>query len=74
VREFNLNWDELVRLSRNSLRYSFAPEPVKTALLSDFDERLAAFGGVIADDPEAAFADEAVSYGFICRRYQLCDW
>ena len=46
VREFNLNWDELVRLSRNSLRYSFAPEPVKTALLSDFDERLAAFGGV----------------------------
>jgi adenosine deaminase CECR1 len=74
VREFNLNWDELVRLSRNSLRYSFAPESVKAALLSDFDERLAAFGSVIAANPEAALADDAVSYGFICRRYQLCDW
>jgi hypothetical protein len=29
VKEFNLSWDELVTLSRNSLRFAFAPDVVK---------------------------------------------
>ncbi len=43
VREFNLSWSELVKLGRNSLRYSFVDEPTKQRLLTDYDKRVAAF-------------------------------
>lgn len=43
VREFRLTWPEIVELGRNSLRYSFAPEPVKRDLLARFEIRLRNF-------------------------------
>ncbi|KGE04328.1 adenosine deaminase family protein [Pseudohaliea rubra] len=73
VREFNLSWDELVLLSRNSLSHSFAPERLKIELLSRFALHLADFERRLADDPAAALADNARSHGFLCRRYALCD-
>ena len=74
VREFNLSWDELRTLGRNSLAYSFLAEREKQAMLDGFDERMADFEGRIARRPQAALADDAVSYGFLCRRYALCAW
>ena len=74
VREFNLSWNELVKLSRNSLQYAFAPEPLRERMLEKLDARLLAFTAQVSAQPAAALAADAVSYGFTCRRYQLCDW
>jgi adenosine deaminase CECR1 len=74
VRAFNLSWDELLQLSRNSLRYSFLREPLKTQLLNSYQTRTAAFAKQLATEPERALSTSAKSYGFICDRYQLCEW
>lgn len=74
VREFNLSWDELETLSRNSLRYSFAPTDVSAKLQAQLRTRLNAFRKLIADKPGGTLSRRAESYGFICRRHQLCAW
>ena len=74
VKEFNLSWPELVQLSRNSLAYSFAPEPMKQQLLATFDNNIATFAEAVVAKPDSAQTDAAVSYGFLCKRYQLCTW
>jgi len=74
VREFNLSWDELRTLGRNSLAYSFLPVSRKRALLARLDERFDDFEKRIARSPETTLAGDAVSYGFTCRRYTLCAW
>jgi adenosine deaminase CECR1 len=43
VTSFNLSWDEVVALGRNSLAYSFAQPEVKARLLADYDRDVAAF-------------------------------
>jgi adenosine deaminase CECR1 len=43
VKTFNLSWDEIVRLGRNSLTYSFAQPEVKAKLLAEFDQRIEKF-------------------------------
>lgn len=73
VREYNLNWDELRTLSRNSLRYSFAPDALRTQMVKDLDLRLIDFTREVALRP-AALGNGAKSYGFICRHYSLCAW
>jgi redox-sensitive bicupin YhaK (pirin superfamily) len=74
VKEFNLSWPELVKLSRNSLAYSFAPEPVKQQLLATFASNITAFEQAVLATPASAQVEDAVSYGFVCKRYQLCRW
>jgi adenosine deaminase CECR1 len=74
VREFNLSWSELVQLSRNSIAYSFAPEPLKAELLAQLEQALAEFAAAAAVQPADVLAREARSYGFLCRRYSLCGW
>jgi adenosine deaminase CECR1 len=74
VKEFNLSWKELVLLGRNSLEHAFAPDGLKQVMLARFDERLGAFAAGIADAPASALDDDAESYGFLCRRYALCNW
>ncbi len=73
VREFNLSWEEILTLSRNSLKYSFLDAATKQRLLEQYDKRIAAFvqqfqkkgsGGLAGVQPE--------TYTFICRRYQIC--
>lgn len=73
VTEFNLSWDEVKRLSRNSLHYSFAPEPVKIAMLDSLNKKLATFESRMKSGSNKVLSDNPVSYGFICRQYQLCD-
>lgn len=43
IRAFNLTWDEVVALGRNSLEHSFAEPPLKKKLLADFEAAIAAF-------------------------------
>ena len=74
VKEYNLSWDELLRLSRNSLEHAFAPAALRRQLVTDFDARVRAFESRLAKQPATALAADAESYGFICRRYALCSW
>lgn len=69
VSHFNLSWSEIVLIGRNSLRYAFVEEPLKTKLLADYDERIAAFedrfgGGTVADALKALRAIKPVTYGY----------
>ena len=72
VKEFNLSWDEVTYLSRNSLKYSFAPDTVKSDLLKNFEKRIRDFEEKIQSSPGKILSDDAISYGFICRQYELC--
>jgi adenosine deaminase CECR1 len=73
VKEFNLSWEEIVKLGRNSLYYSFLDETTKQRLLADYDKRVAAFAaGFQRKGWNALSATKPESYGFLCRHYQIC--
>lgn len=73
VREFNLSWEELVQLGRNSLRYSFVEEPVKQKLLKDYDSRVARYKAQFQSKGlDGLRTVKPVSYSFTCKHYQLC--
>ncbi|WOJ93645.1 adenosine deaminase [Congregibacter variabilis] len=74
VKAFNLSWDELLLLSRNSITHAFLPETKKAELIARFEARTDDFARQIAARPLGALSPEALSYGFICDRYQLCKW
>jgi adenosine deaminase CECR1 len=73
VKEFNLSWEEIVKLSRNSLQYSFLDETTKQKLLANYDKRIAAFAAQYQKKGWSALDGvKPVSYGFSCRHYKLC--
>ncbi len=73
VKEFNLSWDEILLLGRNSLQYSFLDTDTKQKLLADYDRRMAAFAAAFRKQGLAAFAaTRPVTYGFICKHYKVC--
>ena len=73
VKEFNLSWEEIVKLGRNSLQYSFLDEATKQRLLANYDKRIAAFAQQFQRKGWATVSDaNPVSYGFLCKHYQLC--
>lgn len=73
VREFNLSWEELVLLGRNSLQYGFMDDALKQRLLHDYDQRVARFAERFRKQGLASLPQTApVSYGFTCRHYQIC--
>ena len=73
VKEFNLSWEEIEKLGRNSLYYSFLDEPTKERLLAGYDKRMAAFAQSFQRKGWDALGDaKPVSYGFLCRHYQIC--
>lgn len=43
VTHFNLTWDEVVQLGRNSLTFSFAEPPLKKRLLEEYESAVSAF-------------------------------
>jgi adenosine deaminase CECR1 len=49
VRNFDLTWDEVVRLGRNSIEYSFTPAPLKAELLNNYGRAVRAFESRYAD-------------------------
>ncbi|HEY2675947.1 MAG TPA: hypothetical protein VGI65_03190 [Steroidobacteraceae bacterium] len=73
VKEFNLSWEEIVKLGRNSLYYSFLDEPTKQRLLANYDKRMTAFAEGFKRKGWSSLNDtKPVSYGFLCRHYQIC--
>lgn len=75
VKEFNLSWSEILQLSRNSLQYSFVEGDVKKQLLDNYDKRASQFEKQFISKGVAGLKSvKPVSYGFTCKRYQLCDF
>jgi adenosine deaminase CECR1 len=73
VKEFNLSWQEMVQLGRNSLQYSFLDQPSKQKLLAAYDRRVETFAQQFQSKGWAALASvKPVSYSFLCKHYQVC--
>jgi len=73
VTEFNLSWDEIKLLSRNSLQYSFAEADLKERLLRDFDNRMQKFEARMEKYGLERLGPMPETRQFICNRYQLCN-
>lgn len=73
VTTFNLSWEEIVQLGRNSLAYSFAQPELKAKLLADYEKAVAAFEAKFASgDLAAALAGvKPVAYGYAKRTWGL---
>ncbi|MDH4125748.1 MAG: adenosine deaminase [Gammaproteobacteria bacterium] len=72
VSEFNLGWDEIRILSRNSLQYSFAEPAVKQKLLQEFDQRMSRFELGMQKYGVARLPPMPPTRRFICTYYELC--
>jgi len=73
VREFNLSWEEMTQLGRNSLRFSFLDAATKQKLLTEYEKRVQSFALQFQSKGLAALKGvKPVSYSFTCRRYRLC--
>jgi adenosine deaminase CECR1 len=72
VREFNVTWEELISMGRNSLAWSFCEEPAKSRLLRDYDQRVKEFEQRCSPDSLAAVKTvKPVTYGFARRRWGI---
>ena len=73
VTTFNLSWDELVQLGRNSLSYSFVQPDVKAKLLIDYERNVAVFAAkyLAADSATALAAIKPVTYGYAKRNWNF---
>jgi adenosine deaminase CECR1 len=73
VTSFNLTWDEIVGLGRNSLSFSFAEQPVKQGLLDEYDAAVAAFEKKYGDDQWAKTLSRVkpVSSGYAARTFRI---
>jgi len=73
VTEFNLTWQELTRMSRDSLKWSFADPALKARLLAEFERDLKAFEERFDTDDWVARLQEVkpVAYGFAKRRWNV---
>ena len=73
VTNYNLSWDEVVTLGRNSLTYSFVQPEVKAHLLADYDRAVAAFEAkyLPADSLRLLSAVSPVTYGYGKRTWKF---
>ncbi len=76
VTTFNLSWDEVVQLGRNSLTHSFAQPGVKARLLAAYDQRIADFEadygvGTPAESIARLARVKPVAYGYAQRTWSL---
>ncbi len=71
VTTFNLSWDELMQMARNSITFSFAQPEVKAKLLADYDNAVAAFEAKYApaDSLAQLKAVKPVTYGYAKRTW-----
>ncbi|MET0534177.1 MAG: adenosine deaminase [Steroidobacter sp.] len=73
VKEFNLSWEEMVQLGRNSLKFSFLDEPSKQKLLAAYEKRVQTFAQQFQSKGWDSFEDvKPVSYSFLCNHYRVC--
>jgi len=73
LKQFNLSWQELVKLGENSLRYSFVDEATKQRLLGQYKARITKF---VKDFKRQGMSmlknTQSPKRGFICQYYSLC--
>jgi adenosine deaminase CECR1 len=73
VHEFNLSWEELVQMGRNSLKFSFVDEPTKQRLLAAYEQRVQSFAQQFQKNHWSSLhAVKPVSYLFMCNHYKVC--
>ena len=73
VREFDLSWEEVKILSRNSLQYAFLPAFEKNALLQDFAVRINRYERGIGKDGVTSVGSLPPTRQFICDHYEICN-
>ena len=75
VKEFNLTWEEIKQLSRNSLKFAFVDENKKTTLLDLYEKNIDRFERQAREVSKNGLGarDKSPRRGFVCRRYRLCD-
>ncbi|HEY8993758.1 MAG TPA: hypothetical protein VIM71_03660 [Lacunisphaera sp.] len=71
VSTYNLSWDELVQLGRNSLAFSFVQPEVKAKLLADYEQAIAAFEAKYLPNGSLAqlAAVKPITYGYAKRTW-----
>jgi len=71
VTQYNLSWDEVVQLGRNSLAFSFAQPELKSRLLDNYDQAVVAFEAKYAakDSLAKLAAVKPVTYGYAQRTW-----
>ena len=72
VTEFNLSWDEVKLLSRNSLAHAFVAPGVKQDLLDKYAARIARFESRMVRSGVAILDVMPETHNFVCTRYKLC--
>ena len=73
VTEFDLSWDEIKLLSRNSLAHAFVSPAIKQELLEDFEAKMARFEREMSRSGVAKLPPMPETQSFICKRYELCN-
>ena len=73
VTEFNLSWDEIKLLSRNSLAHAFVAPTVKQELLDKYEAQIARFERRMKKSGVAALGAMPETRDFVCARYRLCN-
>ena len=73
VKEYNLSWDEVKQLSRNSLQHAFVSTVTKQALLDSFEKNISAFERKQAKIGVAKLGPMPETRRFICKQYALCN-
>ncbi|TDF41383.1 adenosine deaminase [Alteromonadaceae bacterium M269] len=73
VKEFDLSWDEILTLGRNSLAYSFVEDDIKQELLKNYDKRMNNFVKAFAKNQSKIINSQKIqTRDFICERYEVC--
>jgi adenosine deaminase CECR1 len=72
VTEFNLSWDEVKQLSRNSLAHAFVTPDLKQELLAKYDSDISRFERQMSRSGLAKLGPMPETRSFICKRYELC--
>lgn len=72
VTEFNLSWDEIKLLSRNSLAHAFVSPASRQTLLDRYDAKIQQFERQMRRSGIAKLGPMPETRGFICGRYELC--
>lgn len=73
VTEFNLTWQEITQLTRNSIAYGFMEEPVKRQLLDTLEAKLRKFERQFLTGSLSRVSKKTPErYAFLCRHYNFC--
>ena len=73
VTEFNLSWEEVKQLSRNSLAYAFVAAETRRELLENYELRIRRFERQIRRSGLEKLGPMPETRHFICSRYELCN-